>query len=129
MNTRSLVRAALCGVSVVLCAACGAHLPGASAGGGSDLYAKTYAGKNACNPNNAARPFIIDWDATDQSSFQAHAQSDVVVVAYHGCTLEVLDGCRDDSVKGSLGSYKSIEWTSGGLEAIDIATDADLYAK
>ena len=129
MSNGSFPRIALSFCSVVLSVACGAHMPAVNGAPGDDLYAKTFAGKNACKPKSAPRPFIIDWDATEQSSFQAHAQSDVVVVRYHGCSLEVLEGCRDDSVKGSFGSYKSIEWTSGGREAIDIRSNVDLYAK
>lgn len=108
--------------------ACGAARPGPN-GQPNDLYSKTFAGKNKCNPSNAERPFIIDWDATDQSSFQAHAQSDIVFVEYKGCDLRVLGECRDDNVKGAFGSYKSIEWTSGGIESIDIKDEGDLYAK
>src|SRR4051794_26809063 len=78
-------------------AACGGpSLPA----GQSKLADKTFAGQNKCNPKNADRPFIIEWDATDQSSFQSFAASDVVFVHYEGCELKVLDACRDDSVKG-----------------------------
>jgi hypothetical protein len=109
--------------------ACGGGMP-KSNGQANDLYSKSYAGQNKCNPKDHSRPFIIDWDATDQSSFQAHASGDVVIVKYHGCELEVLGGCRDDSAKGNFaGSYKAIEWTSGGVETIDIQTEAELYAK
>jgi len=108
--------------------ACGGGLSGKN-GQPNDLYSKSFAGQNKCNPKNADRPFIIDWDATDQSSFQAHTQSDVVFVEYKGCDLKVLTGCRDDSVKGEFGSYKSIEWTSGGIETIDISNEGELYAK
>ena len=116
-------------LSAVLLAACGARMPNGK-GQANDLYAKTFAGRSACAPAQAAaRPFIIDWDATDQSSFQAQAQSDVVVVRYHDCALEVLTECRADDMKGSFGSYAAIQWTSGGLESIDIADEDDLYAK
>ena len=116
-------------LTAALLAACGARMP-KSNGQANDLYSKTFAGRTACSSATAAaRPFIIDWDATDQSSFQAHAQTDVVVVRYHDCALEVLEGCRAGDVNGSLGSYAAIEWTSGGLESIDIADQNDLYAK
>src|SRR5262249_14968061 len=52
-----------------------------------------------------------------------------VVVKYVGCNLTVLDSCSDDSVKGALGAYKPVEWTSGSLEKIDIANEGELYAK
>jgi hypothetical protein len=53
----------------------------------------------------------------------------VIFVRYEGCELKVLDGCRDDSVKGSVGSYKPVEFTSGGVETIDIHDETELYAK
>jgi hypothetical protein len=111
----------------LLLAACGGSSQKGPNGGG--LMDKTFAGQNACNPQNHDRPFIINWDATDQSSFQAHAQSDVVFVHYEGCDLKVLDACRDDSMKGSIGAYKQVEWTSGGVESIDIHDKGELYAK
>jgi hypothetical protein len=114
--------------TALLVAACGgAGVPEARPTG--KLADRTFAGQNRCNPKNAERPFIIEWDATDQSTFQAHAASDVVVVRYVGCDLQVLEGCRDDSAKGSIGSYRPIEFTSGGLETIDIHDENELYAK
>jgi len=55
--------------------ACGAA-PTAPVTGG-DVMGKTFAGQKTCNTKHHDRPFVITWDATDQSSFQAHAQSDV----------------------------------------------------
>lgn len=81
-------------------------VPGCGGGGAGSpgpagkLADKTFAGQNRCNPKNAERPFIIEWDQTDQSTFQAITANDVVFVKYEGCNLKVLDGCRDDSVKG-----------------------------
>lgn len=95
----------------------------------SGAYEKTFAGQNTCNPKTHERPFVIDWDATDRSLFQARSASDVVVVKYEGCKLELLDACRDDAVKGTLGSYRTPEWTTGGLETIDVQSEAELYAK
>jgi hypothetical protein len=107
-------------------AACGG---GGAGPGGGKLYDQTLAGQSKCASKGDARPFILDWDATDQSSFQAQSQNDVVFVHFEGCQLKVLYGCRDDSVKGSYGSYKPIEWTSGGVESIDIHDEGELYAK
>lgn len=97
--------------------------------GQSKMMNDTFAGKNKCNPENHDRPFIIEWDATDMSSFESYAANDMVMVQYEGCKLTVIDSCRDDSVRGSLGSYKAVEWTSGSLESIDIADENELYAK
>lgn len=108
-------------------AACGSPLEPAT--GGSDLMGKTFAGQKTCNTKNHDRPFIITWDATDQSTFQSHAHNDVVVVKYEGCEMTVLDACRNDSLRGAIGTYKQVEWTSGGLESIDIHDQGELYAK
>jgi hypothetical protein len=97
-------------------------------GGQSALIERTFAGQNKCNPKNHNRPFIIEWDATDQSSFQARASSDVVFVRYQGCDLAVLDGCSDDSVKGRFGGYKPVDWTAGQLETMDIHDEDELVA-
>jgi hypothetical protein len=91
--------------------------------------AQTFAGQNKCNAKTHDRPFIIEWDATDASSFEARAANDVILVRYEGCDLKVLDSCANDSVKGSFGSYKPVEWTSGSLEALDINNEGELYAK
>jgi len=101
----------------------------ARATGQSGLMGGTFAGKNACNPENHEKPFIIEWDATDMSMFQSRAATDVVFVRYEGCDLRVLDACANDSVPGSLGAYRPVEWTSGSVEKIDISNQGELYAK
>jgi hypothetical protein len=90
---------------------------------------QTFAGQNRCNPKDHTRPFVIEWDATDMSSFEARATNDVVFVRYQGCDLVMIDSCVVDSVKGSFGSYKPIDWTSGSVESMDINNEGELYAK
>lgn len=97
--------------------------------GQSRLMDDTFAGQNACNPDDHTRPFIIEWDATDMSSFESLAAGDIVFVKYEGCSLKVLDACKNDSVRGSEGAYKPPTWTSGSLETIDIHNEGELYAK
>lgn len=97
--------------------------------GQSGLMNETFAAKNACNPDNHLRPFIIEWDATDRSSFEAYAANDVVVVRYEGCNMTVLEECRNDSVRGEQGAYKPVEWTSGALEKLNISNQGELVAK
>jgi hypothetical protein len=97
--------------------------------GQSRLMDKTFAGQNACNPDDHDRPFIVEWDATDMSSFESLAANDIVFVKYEGCNLKVLDECKNDSIKGEQGAYKPPEWTSGQLEVIDISNSAELTAK
>ncbi len=97
--------------------------------GQSSLMDKTVAGKNKCDPKNQDRPFIVEWDATDLSQFEAITSNDVVFVRYEGCELRVIDSCRNDSLKGTLGSYKTVDWTSGSVEKMDISNEGELYAK
>ena len=134
-RTRRLVRslpiAAIIAGATTVAACGGASLPKGDVehGGQSSLIDKSFAGQNRCSAKNHERPFIIEWDATDMSSFQSHTSNDVVFVKYVGCELQVLDSCRDDSVKGSLGSYKPVDWTSGSVETLDISDEGELYAK
>ncbi len=97
--------------------------------GQSGLMDKTFAGSNKCNPKNHERPFVIEWDATDMSQFEALTASDIVFVKYEGCDLKIIDTCKNDSVKGQLGSYRAVDWTSGSVEKIDITNEGELYAK
>ncbi len=97
--------------------------------GQSSLMGQTFAGQHTCDPDNHPRPFIIEWDATDMSSFESFAANDVVVVRYEGCHLVVLDECRNESIRGSQGAYRPPEFTSGSLETIDISNEGELYAK
>lgn len=117
---------------LALGAACGPRMApgmgGSRESGQSNLMGETFAGKNACNPENHERPFIIEWDATDMSQFESIAADDVVLVKYEDCKLTVLDGCKDDSVKGNYGTYRPVEWTSGSLEKMEIKSEAELYA-
>lgn len=119
------------GFVVAACGGGGSAVPGAQQP--QDVQAKamanTFAGKNKCNPKNHDRPFIIEWDATDMSGFEARTKSDVVFVKYDGCELKVLDNCVNDSVRGSFGSYRPVEWTSGSVEVMEIENEGDLYAK
>ncbi|HEY6463278.1 MAG TPA: hypothetical protein VIY73_24090, partial [Polyangiaceae bacterium] len=106
-------------------------LPGTKSAGDVQAagLAQTAVGKNKCDPKSSSRPFVIEWDATDMSSFEARAANDVVFVKYVGCDLQIVDGCSQDSLRGSFGSYKPVEWTSGSVESLDINNDGDLYAK
>lgn len=99
------------------------------ASGQSELMSQTLAGQDTCDPKSHKRPFIIEWDGTDMSSFEQHAANDLVFVRYEGCELQVLDECRNESIRGEQGAYKPVEWTSGSLERIDIGSEAELYAK
>ncbi|MCW5830908.1 MAG: hypothetical protein KIS78_00450 [Labilithrix sp.] len=118
-----------------LLAACGASSPASQSGaapresGQSRLIEKTFAGKNRCNPQDHTRPFVIEWDGTDISSFESRATTDVVFVRYEGCDLQVVDSCTNDDVRGSIGAYGPVDWTSGAVEKVDILNEDELYAK
>lgn len=118
-----------------LLAACGGSMPSVPAAapprasGQSSLMDQTVAGQNKCNPKSADRPFIIEWDATDLSQFESVTSNDIVFVRYEGCELRVIDSCRNDSLRGSLGAYKPVDWTSGSVEKMDISNEGELYAK
>ena len=112
--------------------ACGASAPAVAperASGQSGLMGGTFAGQNACNPKNHERPFVIEWDGTDMSLLESVAAYDVVFASYKGCELKILDGCRDDSVKGRFGAYRPVEWTSGSVERIEVRNEGELFAK
>jgi hypothetical protein len=114
--------------------ACGGSMPSVPAAGPdrasgqSSLMEKTFAGQK-CSPKTHDRPFIIEWDATDLSQFESITSNDIVFVRYDGCDLKVIDSCRNDSVRGALGAYKSVDWTSGSVEKMDISNEGELYAK
>ncbi len=95
----------------------------------SPLMDKTTAGQNRCVVTKShEKPFVIEWDATDLSSFEAKAAHDVVVVRYEGCHLTVLE-CSDNAVRGKLGAYRAPEWTSGTVEGFEMKTEDELYAQ
>jgi hypothetical protein len=135
MSLRVLFSLSLCSLSFAAplgLAGCGGKIPKAEPtreSGQSGMMNDSFAGQNACNPKNHLRPFIIEWDATDKSSFESYANSDIVVVRYEGCEMVVLDECRNDSIRGSQGAYKPVEWTSGALEKLDISNQGELHAK
>lgn len=131
MQLRTIVLTTTCLFTLTL-AGCGGRVPKSGpvrASGQSGLMNDTFAAQNACNPKNHLRPFIIEWDGTDRSSFEAYANTDVVIVRYEGCEMTILEECRNDSIRGSQGSYRPVEWTSGALEKMNISNEGELVAK
>jgi hypothetical protein len=132
---RSLFAFSVLAASTTIVVACGGSMPSvpaakaSRASGQSSLMDSTVAGQNKCNPKSADRPFIIEWDATDLSQFESVTSNDIVFVRYEGCELRVIDSCRNDSVRGALGAYKTVDWTSGSVEKMDISNEGELYAK
>jgi hypothetical protein len=128
MTTRSTLLIAALAIAPLSCTKT-PKAGGSRESGQSNLMGQTLAGQNACDPANHKRPFIIEWDATDMSSFESLVATDIVLVRYEGCSLVVLDECRNESIRGEQGSYLPPEWTSGSLETIDISNEGELYAK
>jgi len=104
---------------------------GTAAGGGADsLIDQTTAGRQRCvTSGDEHRLFVVEWDATDASTFQARAARDAVFVRYQDCGLQVIDGCSDGSIAGRYGTYREPVFTSGAEESFTISTQDELAAK
>ena len=93
-GTRARARLGAVGLAgAALLAACGggaSTAPGTHSAGDVQKsgMSQTFAGKNKCDATGHARPFVIEWDATDTSTFEARAKDDVLFVRYEGCDLQ-----------------------------------------
>ena len=76
-----------------------------------------------------ARPFVVEWDATDLATFEAKAGRDLVFVNYEGCEIELLYGCSDNGVPGRYGAYDTPMFTSGTVESFEMRNQEELWAK
>ena len=76
-----------------------------------------------------ARPFVVEWDATDLATFEAKAGRDLVFVSYEGCEIELLYGCSDNGVPGRYGAYDTPRFTSGTVESFEMHNQEELWAK
>jgi hypothetical protein len=76
-----------------------------------------------------ARPFVVEWDATDLASFEAKAQSNTLFVHYEGCNIDVLYECKDPNIHAKFGNFGVPQFTSGTIQGFDIKNEGDLYAK
>ncbi len=98
--------------------------------GQSALLDKTAIGKNRCpKSKDSASPFVVEWDATDLSSFEAKAGRDVVFVRYEACEIEMLNGCSDASIPGRYGRYHDPSFTSGTVESFRMKDEDEVYAR
>lgn len=108
--------------------ACGA--PPQAASRGQALIEQTTVGRDRCQiDGDEARVFVVEWDATDLSSFEARAARDVILVRSEGCEMKPLYGCSDGGVAGRYGSYRKPEMTSGAVEGFSIKNEDELAAK
>jgi hypothetical protein len=114
-------------VWLLLLSACGGASSPQSA---EHLIDETTAGKQRCvSEGDEHKLFVVEWDGTDASSFQAHASRDVVFVRYHECEMQVLTGCNDGSLAGRYGSYREPIFTSGNLESFMVETQDELAVR
>lgn len=97
----------------------------------NDALDKSALGDKRCTTSGGGEPqlFLVDWDATDLTSFEAKAGRDVVFVKYEGCQMKVLHGCTDDGIAGRYGTYNKPEITSGSVESLKVSTVDELHAK
>ena len=119
--------ALLAGPLLSLSLGCGGMAP---TDGAESLIGQTTAGKHRCvSAGDEHKLFVVEWDGTDASTFQARAARDVVFVAYADCQLRVIDGCSDGSLAGRYGSYRDPVMTSGATESFTVTTKDELDAK
>lgn len=96
----------------------------------SKMLDKTAVGKNRCDADGSNfAPFVVEWDATDLSTFEAKAARDVVFVRYQDCQIELLYSCSDNGIPGRYGRYQEPTFTSGTVESIEIKNEDELFAK
>lgn len=96
----------------------------------ASLMAETTAGERRCvSAGDEEKLFVVDWDATDASTFQARADRDVVFVHYEACSMRVVEGCSDGSLAGRYGSYRVPVFTSGARDAFVVSTEDELRTK
>jgi hypothetical protein len=113
---------------LLILAACGGS--GGSSHPKSAAVDRSAVGAGKCQSDgDEHRLFLVEWDATDLSSFEAKAARDVVLVRYEGCKMRILHGCSDDGIAGKYGSYRAPEMTSGNVEGLSVKTEDELYAK
>jgi hypothetical protein len=94
------------------------------------LIDQTTAGEQRCiDHGDEHKLFVVEWDATDGSTFQARAERDIVFVAFEDCQMRVIDGCSDGSLAGRYGTYRKPVFTSGATESFVIETQDELATK
>ena len=92
---------------------------------------QTAVGKNKCDPKSANRPFVIEWDATDMSSFESPRVERRRLRQVRGGAT-----CRSSTAATTTPSAARSARTSPStgreaapVESLDIKNEGDLYAK
>lgn len=127
---RTLAALSLCVVVAPGCRALRGADDSPAGAGPNKMLDKTEVGKRRCAAGKVTEsPFVVEWDATDISSFEAKAARDLVFVRFEGCELEMIYGCSDNSLPGRYGKYETPTFTSGSLEGFDMDDEDEVYAK
>ena len=66
------------------------------------------------------RPFVVGWDATEQSEFSAHGQRSLMVVKVAGCNIELLASCQVP------GEYR-LRLTEGAMQSLKVSSEGEIY--
>ncbi len=69
-----------------------------------------------------ARPLIVEWNIADRQELESKVRQGVVVVRYHGCTLDPLFQC-------SVAAKYGYQGTTRAQDQLVIKDEDDLYAK
>ncbi|MDD5309212.1 MAG: hypothetical protein PHU25_18010 [Deltaproteobacteria bacterium] len=107
------------------------HTDTTPAGAGpNQMLNDTAVGQNRCDAGKiTSSPFVVEWDATDLSTFEAKASRDLVFVRYEGCKIDLLYGCSDNGIPGRYGRYQDPTFTSGTVESFTMKNEDELFAK
>ena len=98
--------------------------------GPNQMLDSTAVGRNRCDTGKAtSSPFVVEWDATDLSTFEAKASRDVVFVKYENCSIEMLYSCSDNGIPGRYGRYQEPTFTSGTVESFTMQNQDEVWAK
>ena len=122
--------AVVCAAATTACLAT-RHFDTAPAGTGpNQLLNDTAIGQHRCGSDEATpSPFVVEWDATDLSTFEAKASRDIVFVKYEGCSIELLYSCSDNGIPGRYGRYQDPTFTSGTVESFTMQNQDEVWAK
>lgn len=130
MAPRALAALALLVLTASGCRALRSASDDPAGAGPNKMLDKTEVGKRRCAAGKATEsPFVVEWDATDISSFEAKANRDLVFVRFAGCELEMIYGCSDASLPGKYGKYEPPTFTSGSIEGFEMKDEDEVYAR
>lgn len=71
---------------------------------------------------NQSSPLVTEWPASEKANLEALLRSGGVAVAFSGCTLKVIPGCR-------VASSYSFQRTTPSTDVLEIENENDLWTK